>query len=164
MSKRKKGSGSPRASALRPGPPLGAEDGYFQQKMPKEERNESEAAARSSPDLRAPVPSAPAASGRLTDGASRRKMSVKHAKRAARAAAEFPLPKFRHSPDACARNQQRPTATRGWSKLTPVRPLCAPGACEQQRRARTSGRVSGGGSSHLIFVREGTQKNALASS
>lgn len=97
---------------------------------------------------------------RLTDWRSftARKMS-RIATRDVKARAEFPLPKFRHSPDAFARNQQRPTATRGWSKLTPVRPLGAPGACEQQQRARKTGRVSGVGSSRPIFVGgEGAQK------
>lgn len=71
----------------------------------------------------------------LSDRCDRHSRNVRNTRRAVKVTAGFPLPKFLLL-NATARNQQRPTATRGWSKLTPVRPLCAPDACGQENCAR----------------------------
>jgi len=72
----------------------------------------------------------------LSVRSDRHSENVRKTRRVVKVTEEFPLPKFLLR-DAAARNQQRATATKeGWSKLTPVRPLCAPDACMRGWRRR----------------------------
>lgn len=112
-----------------------------------------------------------ARSDALTD---RHSANVRETRRAVRVTAEFPLhppsrKKKKEKKPCCYKTPVRatggelrePTTTRVWSRLAPVRPLCAPDACElhklrtqtPRRRASLVRGVGSGHPAHLIFVK-----------